>query len=217
MMGRSFRGARRILGVLGLSGVLVCGCPPTVPPVVPGPGGEVLANHLAHGSVRCGERTGGSAVPLGQDMASAPVLIRHQHKMGASFRLQSLRYVLSGVSICRLELARSREMETGSRALTLFRGRLPEGGYVIRQRARYRGHGFGVFAYLKGYRFRVAGGGRFTVKANTPLCVDVYSVERRASSLKGRPQVRLRIQPNCPALGQGITIRRPGLGKGAIL
>lgn len=228
-MMKTGRGGARVLGVMGLAAMLGCGCPPPGPRTAPGPSGEVLANHLSHAVVRCGARTGVSSPPPGRGVASAPVLIRHQHHVGASYRLQSLRYALSGVTVCRLDLAGSRALETGQRALAVFRGRLPVGAYVIRQHARYRGYGVGVFSYLKGYRFRVAGGGRFEVRPHTPLCVDVYSLERHAGSLSKRLHVRIRLEPNCltlqpalrptlrpaplsvpPSKPAGKKVRRPG-------
>jgi len=197
-----------VLAAMGLAAILGCVCTPPGPRTAPGPSGEVLANHLSHAIVRCGVRTGVSSPAPGQGVTSAPVVIRHQHHVGASFRLQSLSYTLSGATICRLDLARSRALETGQRALTLFRGRLPVGTYEIRQRARYRGHGVGVFSYMKGYRYRVAGGGRFEVRAETPLCVDVYSLERGAGSLSKRLKVRVRVEPDCPAL-RSASLRAP--------
>jgi len=169
------------------------------------PSGEVLANHLSHAVVRCGTQTGVTLPPPGPGVPSAPVLIRHQHRMGGSYRLLSLRYVLNGATLCHLGADQGRVLESGQHSVSVLRGRLPLGDDRIRQTARYRGHGLGVFAYLRGYRYRVAGDGRFTVRENQPLCVDVIAFEKKGAmvSLKERPRVRLRLVPNCAAAASG--------------
>ena len=45
--------------------------------------------------------------------------------------------------------------------MEIFRGRIVPGKHILAVRAVYRGSGFGVFSYLKGYRFNVQGSTEF--------------------------------------------------------
>ena len=61
-------------------------------------------------------------------------------------------------------------------------------------------NGYGVFSYMKGYRFKVVSRHKVTLHPGTPLCLDVVAAERRVNRLKDRPTVRFLSTPRCPAL-----------------
>jgi len=72
----------------------------------------------------------------------------------------------------------------------------------------YRGHGFGLFSYLEGYRFKVQSSHTFNAEPGKALTIRVVGFEKggMTAELKDRPAVRYdvdvqREEPSKPAEG----------------
>src|SRR5581483_3646125 len=80
-------------------------------------------------------------------------IIRFKNEMGGSFRLIKAVYALDGVQIF------NKADDTGRLAemteFDIYNGSLQPGSHTLTVQLIYQGDGFGVFSYLKGYKFTV--------------------------------------------------------------
>jgi hypothetical protein len=132
---------------------------------------------------------------LGGDLGSgARAVLFHKNDMGPSFVLESVSYSLDGAPVFTKvdgtgDLDKRQEFE-------IFNGRIVPGPHQVSVRLEYRGDGFGVFSYLKGYKFRVQSSYTFTADAGKVTTVKVVGYEKGdlTYNLKDRPAVRYDIQ-----------------------
>lgn len=132
---------------------------------------------------------------LGGDITSgARAVIIHQNQMGAGFVLESISYALDGSPIFTkadvdAELASKKEFE-------VFNGRIVPGQHQLAVRLVYRGHGFGVFNYVDGYRFKVQNSFTIDMEPGRATTARVIAFERGdiTVDMKERPSVRLETQ-----------------------
>nr|WP_235216824.1 dihydrolipoamide acetyltransferase [Archangium violaceum] len=132
---------------------------------------------------------------LGGELSTgARAVLVHRNEMGDSFVLESVVYALDGAPIYTRtdeteELSKSREFE-------IFSGRLVPGQHQVAVRLVYRGHGFGVFSYLEGYRFKVQSSYTFNAEPGKVTTVRVVGFEKGGvtTDLQDRPAVRYDIE-----------------------
>ncbi len=102
--------------------------------------------------------------------------IKHINKMGNSYRLIKLVYALDGAQIfARNEPNGSLHKESEFDVLT---GPIAPGSHTISVLALYRGHGYGVFKYLKKYKFTVRSSHTFTASEGKGTSIRVVAFER---------------------------------------
>ncbi len=136
-------------------------------------------------------------------MAGSRVILAHRNRMGASFRLVKIVYVLDGAQIF------ARSDDSGSLdeedEITVFDGNLPPGAHTATVELVYRGHGFGLFAYLNAYTFESRSTYTFTAPENAAVKVTSVGYERgnMTTEMKDRPAVDWQIVP-LDALGRPI-------------
>jgi hypothetical protein len=118
----------------------------------------------------------------------------HRSEMGAAFLLESVAYALDGASIFTKadvngDLSKREEFE-------IFNGRIVPGPHQIAVRLIYRGHGYGVFSYLEGYKFKIQSSYTFTAEPAKLTTVKVVGYEKGGitTDLKDRPAIRYDIQ-----------------------
>lgn len=128
---------------------------------------------------------------LGGDLsAEARAVLVHRNEMGDSFVLESVTYALDGAPLY------TRTDETGElskhRELEIFNGRIVPGQHQVAVRLVYRGHGYGVFSYLEGYRFKVQSSHTFNAEPGKVTTVRVVGFEKGGltTDLQDRPAVR---------------------------
>lgn len=119
-------------------------------------------------------------------------VISHKNEMGSTFRLIAVTYAVDGSEIY------SKSDEGGSldkkKEFEVFNGSITPGNHTISVKMIFRGHGYGIFSYLKGYRFTVrsshtmtAGEGRRTV-----LTVRAYEKGNSVTTqMKDRPAIKI--------------------------
>ncbi|MGN6107159.1 MAG: hypothetical protein ACTHU0_18775 [Kofleriaceae bacterium] len=82
----------------------------------------------------------------------AQATISHANEMGSSFRLIKIIYALDGTQVfVRTDDAAESLFKTKS--FDIFAGPISPGNHNLQGIATYRGHGYGVFEYLKKYTF----------------------------------------------------------------
>jgi hypothetical protein len=119
--------------------------------------------------------------------------ILHINKMGTSYRLVQLIYALDGTTIF------TRKDETGAMHETknfdILSGPITPGSHTLSVMAIYRGHGYGVFKYLKKYKFTVKSSHTFTVDEGKGLTIRVIGYERGGTTtpLEDRPALDFQV------------------------
>ncbi|WP_309891174.1 dihydrolipoamide acetyltransferase [Archangium sp.] len=132
---------------------------------------------------------------LGGDLSSgARAVLYHRNEMGNSFVLESVTYALDGAPI----FTRTDESQELSKReeLEIFNGRIVPGQHQIAVKLVYRGHGYGVFSYLEGYRFKVQSSYTFNAEPGKATTVRVVGFEKGGltTDLQDRPAVRYDIE-----------------------
>ncbi len=117
-------------------------------------------------------------------------VIIHENRMSDSYKLVRVSYALDGAPIF------TKADEEGSldeqREFEIYNGSIVPGEHTLTVNLEYRGHGYGVFSYLKGYRFQVRSMYTFTVPEGRVTTVHAVGYEKGgpATPLEERPAVR---------------------------
>ncbi len=128
---------------------------------------------------------------LGGDLSSgARAVIFHRNEMGAQFVLESVAYALDGAPIYT-------KVDTGGdldkrEEFEIFNGRIVPGNHQIAVRMVYRGHGYGIFSYLEGYKFKLQSNQTFNAEAGKVTTVKVVGYEKGGitADIKDKPAIR---------------------------
>ncbi|MCU0676589.1 MAG: hypothetical protein MUE69_27825, partial [Myxococcota bacterium] len=85
-------------------------------------------------------------------VAGAQAIIVHENRMSSSYKLVKAVYALDGAPIF------NRADEEGDslserEEFQVYNGSIVPGEHTLTVNLEYRGHGYGIFSYLKGYRF----------------------------------------------------------------
>ncbi len=119
--------------------------------------------------------------------------IQHFNKMGSSYRLVQLIYALDGTTIF------TRKDDSGAlhetKNFDVLSGPITPGSHTLSVMAIYRGHGYGVFRYLKKYKFTVKSSHTFTVDEGKGLNIKVIGYERGGTTtpLEDRPALDFQV------------------------
>lgn len=107
----------------------------------------------------------------------AQALIVHANEMGSSFRLIKIIYTLDGTQV----FVRSDDTAENlykTKSFDIFAGPIAPGNHNIASIATYRGHGYGVFEYLKKYTFTANGKQAFTAGEGKVSKVECKGLEK---------------------------------------
>lgn len=127
---------------------------------------------------------------LDRKIAGAKAVITHHNEMGSSFKMAKAVFSLDGAPVF------NKIDEDGSlsdrETLELFNGNIVPGDHTISVLIEYQGHGFGIFSYLKGYKFRVRSSHTFTASEGRTIHVKIVGYEQGGvtTSLEERPALK---------------------------
>src|SRR5205814_2187905 len=132
---------------------------------------------------------------LGGDLSTgARAVLIHKNEMGSSFVLESVAYALDGAPIYTKvdvdgDLDKREEFE-------IFNGRIVPGNHQVGVKLVYRGHGYGIFSYLEGYKFKVQSSYTFNAEAGKVTTVKIVGFEKGGltTDLKDKPAVRYDVE-----------------------
>ena len=132
---------------------------------------------------------------FGQDItAGAKAVLIHRNEMGSSFVLESVAYALDGAPIFTKsdhdgDLDKKQEVE-------IFNGRIVPGNHQISVKLQYRGHGFCIFSYLEGYKFRVQSSYTFNAEGGKVTQIKIVGHEKGniTTDLKDKPAVKYDVE-----------------------
>ena len=127
---------------------------------------------------------------LSGGVGGARATIRFQNDMSGAFRLTRALFVLDGA------VQYNKQDDTGALAgqkeIPIFKGSITPGDHTLQVLLRLRGHGYGVFSYLRGYQFEVKQSHSFSVTEGKEVELDVIAWEKGGvtTPLEQRPAVR---------------------------
>jgi hypothetical protein len=130
---------------------------------------------------------------LGGVIGASQALIKHRNEMGASFRLVKVVYALDGVQIF------AKADESGVlgevQEFEIYKGAIQPGSHTLSVQLLYQGHGFGVFSYLKGYKFNVRSSHTFVAAEGRSTSVVVAGYEKggATTNMEDKPAVDFRV------------------------
>jgi hypothetical protein len=142
---------------------------------------------------------------LGGVIGASRAIIHHKNEMGSSFRLVKAAYALDGVQIY------AKADDTGALAemadFDIYNGAIQPGSHTLSVALTYQGNGFGVFSYLKGYKFNVKSSHTFVAgdSKTTNITVVGYEKGNITTQLSDKPAVDFRVNVISAGEGSGAT------------
>jgi hypothetical protein len=138
---------------------------------------------------------------LGGVIGASRAVIRHKNEMGSSFRLVKAAYALDGVQIFSKSDDTGRLAEMGE--FEIYNGAIQPGSHTLTVVLQYQGNGFGVFSYLKGYKFTAKSSQSFVAAETKTTAITVVGYEKgnMTTQLSDKPAVDFRI--NVTGAGDG--------------
>lgn len=127
--------------------------------------------------------------------------IAFHNEMSSAFRLVKALFVLDGA------VQYNRADDTGALAdqkdIPVFTGSVPPGDHTVNVVLNFQGNGYGVFTYLKGYKFEVKSSHSFTVVEGKTLAITATAYEDGGvtTALQDRPKIQWK--EKVAALGAG--------------
>ncbi len=136
-------------------------------------------------------------------------VIVHENRMSEGFKLVRVMYALDGAPIF------TKADEEGAigeqKEFEVYNGSIVPGEHTLTVNLEYRGHGYGVFSYLKGYRFKVRSTYTFSVPEGRVASLVVVGYEKGGPTtpLEERPAVRFieRIERQARSETEGEGVR----------
>lgn len=121
--------------------------------------------------------------------AGARASITYSDKMGSSFKLIKAVFILDGVPIYNKASKKGLKKKEG---LQLFSAPIVPGEHTLSVSVEYKGNGYGVFAYLSEYRFKVRSSHAFSVDEGKSKSLEVVIFESGniATPLEERPAIK---------------------------
>jgi hypothetical protein len=135
---------------------------------------------------------------LGGVIGASRGIIRFKNDMGGSFRLVKAVVALDGVQIFSKadESGRLAEMKE----FDIYNGAIQPGSHTITVQLVYQGHGYGVFSYLKGYKFNVRSSHTFAAGEGKATVVTMVGYEKGgiATNMEDKPAIEFRVNALAP-------------------
>lgn len=129
---------------------------------------------------------------LSGGVGGARAEIVFKNDLSNAFKLTGLVFVLDGV----VQYNRQDDSEAGllesRKEVPIFSGSIPPGDHTLQLVVRLRGHGYGVFSYLRGYKFDLKSSHSFTVTEGKTVSLETIAWEKGdvTTPLEQRPAIR---------------------------
>lgn len=136
---------------------------------------------------------------LAAGVGGARAEIVFQNELSSAFRLTEAVFVLDGAVQYR------KQDETGTLAaqetIPIFSGSIPSGDHTLQVLIKLRGHGYGVFSYLRGYEVELRDAHSFTVTDGKLIEVKATAWERGGATTPLEERPAMRYTSNLRSLG----------------
>ena len=112
--------------------------------------------------------------------------------LSSAFRLTGALFVLDGAVQYNKQDESDDSALASQKTIPIFIGSIPPGDHTVQIVVNLRGNGYGVFSYLKGYKFKVPSSHSFTITEGKTLKLDVIAWEKGdvTTDLTDRPAIR---------------------------
>jgi hypothetical protein len=127
---------------------------------------------------------------LSGGVGGARAEISFKNELSNAFHLTGATFVLDG------SVQYNKQDDTGALAeqkqIPIFSGSIPPGDHTLQVVLKLRGHGYGVFSYLRGYKFNVPATHSFTVTEGKAVKLEAIVWEKGdvTTPLEERPAIR---------------------------
>jgi hypothetical protein len=127
---------------------------------------------------------------LSGGVGGARAEIAFKNELSNAFHLTGATFVLDG------SVQYNKQDDSGALAeqktIPIFSGSIPPGDHTLQVVLKLRGHGYGVFSYLRGYKFNVPATHSFTVTEGKAVKLDAVVWEKGdvTTPLEERPAIR---------------------------
>ena len=151
-----------------------------------------------------------SDILLSGGAAGSRAEVSFQNEMSNAFKLVRALIVIDGAVQYR------KEDESGALAdqkeIPVFSGSIPPGDHTVQVVLQFQGNGYGVFTYLRGYKFEVKSSHAFTAVEGKSLTVTAIALEKGGvtTPLEQRPTIEWKEKLG----GLGSATAAPAAGKG---
>lgn len=127
-------------------------------------------------------------------ISGAKAVIVHRNEMGSSFTLEQVSYSLDGAPILN-KTDQNGDLDD-KEEIELFNGSIVPGNHNLSVFMLYRGNGYGVFSYLKGYTFKIKSSYAFTAEEGKVTTIRIVGYEKGGitTDLKDRPAIRYDVE-----------------------
>ncbi|MCC7382095.1 MAG: hypothetical protein IT384_09705 [Deltaproteobacteria bacterium] len=132
-------------------------------------------------------------------IAPTRVLIVHRDELGASFTLDELTYRLDGNEVLATKTA-AVTISVDQQDFEVFNGPMVAGAHEINVSMIFSGSGFGLFTYLKGYKFKVESKYRFNAAEGRLTKVSVIAYAKKDITLEPKDRLAIRYETDILAL-----------------
>jgi hypothetical protein len=135
---------------------------------------------------------------LGGVIGASRCVIRHKNEMGNQFRLIKAVYALDGVQIL------SKADDSGRLAemtdFDIYNGAIQPGSHTLSVHLVYQGYGYGVFSYLKNYKFNVRSSSTFVAGDGKATMVTVVGYEKGSitTTMEDKPDIKFVVNSMSP-------------------
>ena len=118
--------------------------------------------------------------------------ITFKNDLSSAFRVTGATFVLDGAVQYNKQDESENSALAAQKEIPVFSGSIPPGDHTLQIVLRLRGHGYGVFSYLRGYKFQVPSSHTFTITEGKTLKLDVVAWEKGdvTTALEQRPSIR---------------------------
>lgn len=120
-------------------------------------------------------------------VAKAELRIVHRNMMGGAFRLHAAKYWLNGKLIYQGKLGQPKWLQARQ---TIYQKNLNSGIYTIKVEYSVRGHGYGIFTYMKKFRAVLNNSFRYHVHRGGLTIIEAQIHDKGGRNLKNRLEVR---------------------------
>ncbi len=134
-------------------------------------------------------------VVLHGTITGAKAVLIHKNEMGSSFKLWRAQYALDGAPVFNRVDTGSGELDAQDE-IEIFSGSIAPGNHQLSVYLEYHGHGYGVFSYLKGYKFKIKSSYTFNAEEGKVTTIRIVGYEKGGitTELKDRPTVRYDVE-----------------------
>jgi hypothetical protein len=157
---------------------------------------------------------------VGGGAAGSRAEVEFQNEMSNAFELTRAIFVIDG------QVQYNRQDDTGALAdqkdIPIYTGTMPPGDHTIQVALTFQGNGYGVFSYLRGYKFEVKSSHAFTAVEGKALTVSATAFEKGGvtTPLEQRPTIEWheKVQPLSapPATAPGAATPPASTGGAAV-